>query len=58
MTPLGQHADFIVTAYAAAIVIVIGLIAWVWSDYQAQRRVLNELEQRGVKRRSRRLARK
>jgi heme exporter protein D len=53
MTPLGPHADFIVTAYAAAIVIVIGLIAWVWSDYRAQRRVLTDLERRGVKRRSR-----
>jgi heme exporter protein D len=53
MTPLGPHADFIVTAYAAAIVIVIGLTAWVWSDYRAQRRALAELERRGVKRRSR-----
>lgn len=47
------HADFIITAYAAAIVIVIGLIGWVWADYQAQRRVLGELDKRGVKRRSR-----
>jgi heme exporter protein CcmD len=35
MSSLGPHADFIVTAYAAAIVILIALIAWVWSDYQA-----------------------
>jgi heme exporter protein D len=53
MNSLGPHADFIVTAYAVAIVIVIGLIAWVWSDYWAQRRVLADLERRGVKRRSR-----
>ena len=58
MTQLGPHADFIVTAYTAATVIVAGLIAWVWADYQAQRRVLNDLEQRGVKRRSRRAVRK
>ena len=58
MNSLGPHADFIVTAYAAAIVILIALIAWVWSDYQAQRRALGELEQRGVKRRSRRSSRK
>jgi heme exporter protein D len=58
MSSLGPHADFIVTAYAAAIVILIALIAWVWSDYQAQRRALGELEQRGVKRRSRRSSRK
>ena len=58
MNSLGPHADFIVAAYAAAIVIVIGLIAWVWADYQAQRRVLGDLEQRGVTRRSRRPKRK
>ena len=53
MTSLGPHADFIVTAYAAAIVVLVALIAWVWSDYHAQRRALSDLEQRGVKRRSR-----
>ena len=58
MTSLGQHADFIVAAYAIAIIIVVGLIAWVWTDYQTQRRVLGELDKRGVKRRSRKPARK
>lgn len=53
MTPLGPHADFIVAAYAAAIIVIACLIAWVLLDYQAQRRVLGELEQRGVRRRSR-----
>ena len=53
MSSLGPHADFIVTAYAAALVIVTGLIAWVLFDYRTQRRVLGDLEQRGVKRRSR-----
>jgi heme exporter protein D len=56
MTPLGPHADFIIVAYVAAIVVVAGLIVWIWLDYQAQRRVLDELEKRGVKRRSRRKA--
>ena len=56
MTPLGPHADFIVVAYVAALVVVIGLIVWVWLDYQTQRRVLGDLEQHGVKRRSRRKA--
>jgi heme exporter protein D len=56
MTPLGPHADFIVTAYAVALVIVVGLIGWAWLDYRAQRRLLGELEQRGAKRRSRRKA--
>ena len=56
MNSLGPHVAFIVIAYLAAIVVVVGLIVWVWLDYQAQRRVLGELEKRGVKRRSRRKA--
>ena len=55
---LGSHADFIVAAYAVALVVVLALIAWVLLDYRAQHRVLGDLEQRGVKRRSRRAARK
>jgi heme exporter protein D len=51
---LGPHADFIIAAYAAALVIIAGLIGWVLLDYQMQRRVLGELEKRGVKRRARR----
>jgi heme exporter protein D len=50
---LGPHADFIVAAYAVALAVVIGLIAWVTLDYNEQRRVLGDLEQRGAKRRSR-----
>jgi heme exporter protein D len=53
MMALGPHADFIVTAYAAAIVVMIALIVWVWSDYRAQRSALGELDKRGVTRRSR-----
>jgi heme exporter protein D len=56
MNSLGPHADFIVVAYLAAIIVVVGLIVWVWLDYKVQRRVLGELEKRGVKRRSRRKA--
>jgi heme exporter protein D len=56
MNSLGPHAYFIVVAYLVAIVVVASLIAWVWLDYQAQRRALGELEKRGVKRRSRRKA--
>jgi len=51
---LGPHADFIVAAYAVTVLVVAGLIAWVALDYAAQRRILGELEQRGVRRRSRR----
>jgi heme exporter protein D len=49
---LGPHAAFIVAAYAAALAVVIGLIAWVIADHAAQRRLLADLEARGVSRRS------
>ena len=49
---LGPNASFIFAAYAMAVVVVLGLIAWVLADYDAQRRKLADLEARGVKRRS------
>ena len=49
---LGPHAVFIVVAYAAAALVVIGLVAWILADHQAQRRLLADLEARGVTRRS------
>ena len=49
---LGPHAAFIIAAYLMAALVVIGLIAWVLADYQAQQRVLADLEARGVTRRS------
>jgi heme exporter protein D len=49
---LGPHASFIVASYAMAAVVVLGLIAWVLADFRAQRRVLADLEARGVRRRS------
>ena len=51
---LGPHADFILAAYAATAFIVAALIAWVVLDYSAQRRMLGDLEERGVRRRSHR----
>jgi heme exporter protein D len=51
---LGPHADFIVAAYAVTVFVVAGMIAWVVLDYAAQRRVLGDLEARGITRRSRR----
>ena len=53
---LGPHAAFIVTAYAAATVVIGGLIAWVLLDYRAQLRKLADLEARGITRRSDRAA--
>ena len=51
---LGPHADFIVAAYVATAFIVAALVAWVVLDYSAQRRILGDLEQSGVTRRSQR----
>ncbi len=51
---LGPHADFIIAAYAVTVFVVAGLIAWVVLDYSAQRRILSDLEEHGVTRRSRR----
>jgi heme exporter protein D len=51
---LGPHADFIVAAYAVTVFVVAMLIAWVVLDYSAQRRMLGDLEDRGVTRRSQR----
>jgi heme exporter protein D len=51
---LGPHADFIVAAYAVTAFAVAALIAWVVLDYSAQRRVLDDLEDRGITRRSQR----
>jgi len=49
---LGPHAVFIIAAYVMAALVVVGLIAWVIADYDAQRRLLADLEARGVTRRS------
>jgi heme exporter protein D len=47
-----NHIDFILAAYAAGIVVVAGLIAWVTIDYRTQLRQLTDLEKRGFTRRS------
>jgi heme exporter protein D len=49
---LGPHAAFILAAYAAAVAVVAGLVAWVVLDFRAQKRVLGDLESHGVTRRS------
>ncbi len=49
---LGPHAGFIVAAYAVALAIVAGLIAWIVIDHRAQMRILEDLERAGVTRRS------
>ena len=54
MISLGPHADFIVASYAVTALVVAVLVAWIATDYSAQKRVLADLEQRGVTRRSKR----
>jgi heme exporter protein D len=49
---LGPHAGFIVAAYAAGVLVVLILIGWIVADHRAQLRILAELEQQGVTRRS------
>lgn len=49
---LGPHALFIVASYVATFGAVAGLIAWTVADYRRQKRLLAELEARGVTRRS------
>jgi heme exporter protein D len=49
---LGPHAGFILAAYAIALAVVAGLIAWVVCDHRAQLRILEDLERAGVTRRS------
>ena len=49
---LGPHGAFIIAAYGTAALVVLGLIAWVLADHAAQRRLLADLEARGLTRRS------
>ena len=53
---LGPNAAFIVGAYTFALLIVAALIAWIIVDHWRQRRLLSELEARGITRRSERTA--
>ena len=46
------HIEFIVAAYSAGVAVIVALIAWVTLDYRLQRRVLAELETKGISRRS------
>ncbi|WP_413990332.1 heme exporter protein CcmD [Labrys okinawensis] len=50
---LGTHWAFIVWAYAAALLVIVSLIVWVLADYRQQRKILADLEARGLRRRSR-----
>ena len=49
---LGTHAAFIWASYAAVAIVLASLIGWLVFDGRRQQSALNDLEARGVKRRS------
>ena len=51
---LGPHAGFILASYAATALAIAALIAWLVIDGRRQQRLIDELEARGVRRRSER----
>ncbi len=52
MMDLGRHAAYIWASYGVVVVVLTLLIGWIVSDARRQRRLLNELEDQGMKRRS------
>jgi heme exporter protein D len=49
---LGPHAAYIWASYAVAAVVFAGLAAWLVADGRHQQRLLDELDARGIRRRS------
>jgi heme exporter protein D len=43
---LGPHANFILAAYAIAVVTLGALVIWVIADYRAQKKIIRDLESR------------
>jgi heme exporter protein D len=52
---LGPHAGFILSAYGAALAIVLALITWVVFERRHLARMLDRLDARGLGRRGRRI---
>ena len=52
MPDLGPHASFILAAYAVTALAVGALVFFILADDNRQRRLLDELERRGITRRS------
>lgn len=52
MIDLGKHAAFIWASYGAVAAVIAGLFAWLAFDARRQRAALEDLERRGVRRRS------
>ncbi|MGQ0673539.1 MAG: heme exporter protein CcmD [Hyphomicrobium sp.] len=49
---LGPHAAYIWTSYAIFWSVLGALVVWLVADGRRQRRALDDLEQRGIRRRS------
>jgi heme exporter protein D len=49
---LGPHAAYIWASYAVVAVVLAGLVVWLVVDGRRQQRLLDELDARGVTRRS------
>jgi len=49
---LGPNASFVLAAYAASAIIIAALLFWLFADGRQQQRRLDDLEARGVTRRS------
>ncbi len=47
-----DYFAFVASAYGISALAIAGLFAWVFLDARAQRRALNGLEARGIRRRS------
>jgi heme exporter protein D len=47
-----SHTGFVLASYGAAIIVLTALIGWIFIDQRSQRQALQELESRGVRRRS------
>lgn len=52
MPDLGQHAAFIIAAYAVTFAAIAALALFIVDDDRRQRRALAELEAQGIRRRS------
>lgn len=52
MIDIGQHAEYILGAYAITGLLVGALIIWINRDYATQEKRLKDLEAKGIRRRS------
>ncbi|MCP4073750.1 MAG: heme exporter protein CcmD [Hyphomicrobiales bacterium] len=48
----GDHAAYIVPAYAASAVVIVALIIWLRLQFSSRNKELAKLEQSGIKRRA------